>query len=402
MTLGPARALESTAVWLLAIGQTLTYAGVYYAFPALLPDLQDQTGWSTAQLALGPTMGFLVMAMLTPFTGRIVDRGYGGEMLIWGPVLSALCVAALGFVQTPAAWLAVWTVLGVAQACCLYETCFAFLTRRLGDSARGAITRVTLVAGFAGTLAFPFGDVLGRHLGGQTAFVVFGAIILIGAVPVNVIGVRALRRLESAVPNRSHPASGALRDAMKRVEFWALSALCALIWLNHGILLTYVLLLFEDRGASAGLATIAAASIGPSQVVSRLVLLANGARIGNMAATLWSLGSIVGASVALMLAGVAPVLVFGCAVLQGAGAGLLSILRPMLVADLLGRRGFGAISGGVAVAPILATAAAPSLGAALLHLGGPWAVYISCCAMAVTALVIGIWLLQVRRARIDG
>ena len=28
------------AVWLLAIGQTLTYAGVYYNFPALLPELE--------------------------------------------------------------------------------------------------------------------------------------------------------------------------------------------------------------------------------------------------------------------------------------------------------------------------------------------------------------------------
>jgi MFS family permease len=387
---------------MLAIGQTLTYAGVYYAFPALLPDLQTQTGWSTALLALGPTLGFLVMAVLTPFTGRIVDRGYGGEMLIWGTVLSAFCVAGLGFVHTPAAWLGVWSLLGVAQACCLYETCFAFLTRRLGDGARNAITRVTLVAGFAGTLAFPFGDVLGRELGGQNALVVFGVIILLGAVPVNAYGVRALRKLALAGNNRSLPAIGALRNAMKRAEFWALSAMCALIWLNHGILLTYVLLLFEDRGASAGIATIAAASIGPSQVVSRLILLKNSARIGNVAATLWSLGCIVMASVVLMLAGFAPVLVLGAAVLQGAGAGLLSILRPMLVADLLGRHGFGAISGGIAVAPILATAAAPSLGAALLHVGGPVAVYISCFVMAAVGLIIGIWLMSRRGGQARG
>ena len=30
---------QAAAVWLLALGQTLTYAGVYYAFPALLPVL---------------------------------------------------------------------------------------------------------------------------------------------------------------------------------------------------------------------------------------------------------------------------------------------------------------------------------------------------------------------------
>ena len=53
---------ERGAVWLLGVGQTLTYAGVYYAFPALLPELEAATGWTKAQLAVGPTLAFLVMA----------------------------------------------------------------------------------------------------------------------------------------------------------------------------------------------------------------------------------------------------------------------------------------------------------------------------------------------------
>ena len=55
---------------------------------------------------------------------------------------------------------------------------------------------------------------------------------------------------------------------------------------------------------------------------------------------------------------------------RGGGVGLLSILRPVLIAEILGRPGFGAISGAAAVAPILASAAAPSVGAGLLALGG--------------------------------
>ena len=70
------------AVWLLAIGQTLIYAGCYYSFPALLPDLEAGTGWDKATLAFGPTLGFLIMAGLTVVSGRLVDRGLGGEMLI--------------------------------------------------------------------------------------------------------------------------------------------------------------------------------------------------------------------------------------------------------------------------------------------------------------------------------
>ena len=232
---------EASAVWLLGIGQTLTYAGVYYAFPALLPELEAATGWSKGQLAAGPTLAFLVMALLTPFTGRLVDRGWGGEMLMLLPVGAAAGVAVLSVVEAPWQWLAVWLVIGVMQAGMLYESCFAFLTRRLGDGARAAITRVTLIAGFSGTITFPLGHVFGLWFGGQGALLAFALVILLGAVPVNYLGVRMLRRMERAGTPRPPPEPGALRAALRRVEFWALSALFGLIWLNHGILLTYVL-----------------------------------------------------------------------------------------------------------------------------------------------------------------
>jgi hypothetical protein len=80
--------------------------------------------------------------------------------------------------------------------------------------------------------------------------------------------------------------------------------------------------------------------------------------------------------------------------LQGAGAGLMSILRPVLVAEILGLRGFGAISGAVSVAPILASAAAPSAGAILLAGGGGALVYVSCLMLALASFAIGLVLLR--------
>jgi hypothetical protein len=66
----------------------------------------------------------------------------------------------------------------------------------------------------------------------------------------------------------------------------------------------------------------------------------------------------------------------------------MSILRPVLIAEVLGRDGFGMISGAVAVAPILASAAAPSVGAGLLALGGPGLVYAVCLGLAVLGLAL--------------
>lgn len=388
------------AVWLLAIGQTLIYAGCYYSFPALLPDLVAATGWTKGELALGPTLAFLIMAGLTPFTGRLVDRGLGGEMLIWLPGLCALGVAGLGLVGSLAGWLALWALIGVAQAGSLYETCFAFLTRRLGDGARAAITSVTLVAGFAGTLAFPLGHWLGSALGGQGALVVFAGLILL-AMPLNALAVRQLRQRERAGQVTPPSPPGILQAALRKPAFWIIAVGFLAVYLNHGILITYALILFADRGAAPGLAALAAACIGPAQVAGRLVLLAAGARVTTTQATMASLGGTVLAGLLLWLAGLAPWLIFAFALAQGAGIGLTSILRPVLIAEILGRQGFGAISGAAAVAPILASAAAPSVGAGLLALGGPGLVYAVCLGLAVTGLSL-MALLLVQRDRFGG
>ena len=387
---------DATAVWLLAVGQTLTYAALYYAFAALLPDLEIATGWSKAQLAAGPTCGFLVTAVLTPFTGRLVDRGWGGELLIWMPMLGAVALVGLSFTQTPYAWIAGWLVIGVAQAGSFYETCFAFLTRRLGDGARGAITKVTLVAGFASTLSFPLGHAIGRAFGGQAALAAFAVLIVLGSVPVNMLGVARLRRLQGAKVARPEAEPGVLAAAVRKPAFWAMAAIFGLTYVTHSVLITYALVLFEDRGAPEAMAVLAASCIGPAQVAGRLGLLLNEARVDNGRAMVWSLAAIVLASGLLWAAGIEPLLIFAFAVMQGVGIGLCSILRPVLLAQMLGRRGFGAISGAVAVAPILGTAVGPVFGAMLLANGGFTAVYAACLAMSFAALGLGFWLLRGR------
>ncbi|MFM7443668.1 MAG: MFS transporter [Tabrizicola sp.] len=386
-----------SAVWLLAVGQTLIYAGCYYSFPALLPDLEAATGWTKAELALGPTLAFLVMAGLTPFTGRLVDRGLGGEMRVWLLAVIAFGVEGLGLGGRVAGWLALWALIGVAQAGSLYETCFAFLTRRMGDGARAAITRVTLVAGFAGTVAFPLGHWLGEAFGGQGALLVFAGLVLLAA-PLNAAAVRQLRRRERAGQVIPPSPPGVLQAALRRPAFWAIALGFLAVYLNHGILITYALVLFADRGAASGMAALAAACIGPAQVAGRLVLLAAGARVSTGQATMASLGSMVVAVGLLWLAGVAPLLIFAFALAQGAGIGLTSILRPVLIAEVLGRQGFGAISGAAAVSPILASAAAPSVGAGLLAVGGPGLVYAVCLGLAVVGLALMAGLLARRES----
>lgn len=389
---------RGAAVWLLAIGQTLTYAGAYYVFAALLPDLIAATGWSEAQLAAGPTLGFLLCAGLMPVTGRLVDRGLSGVMLVALPVVAGLAVAGLALVRDPLAWLALWAVIGAAQAGMLYETCFAHLTRVMGGQARAAITRVTLIAGLASTVSFPLGHWLGAALGGRGALVAFGALVALVAAPVNLLALRLLGRAGAAAGAGAETAQGAVARAVRRPAFWAISGAFGAMWLNHALLITFVLLIFAAQGADPATAALAAACIGPAQVAGRIVLMLNERRLTTGRAAVLALGLAVAAAAVLALAGHWVGLIFVFALLQGAGAGMLSILRPVLTADHLGRAGFGTVSGLIAVAPTLASAAGPSVGAWAMARGGADLALTLAFGLAVVATALGGWLAMQRGA----
>ena len=64
-------------VRLLALGETLVWAGLFYSFPALLPHWERDLGWSKTTLSGAFTLALVASAAAAPFAGRLVDRGRG-------------------------------------------------------------------------------------------------------------------------------------------------------------------------------------------------------------------------------------------------------------------------------------------------------------------------------------
>lgn len=358
------------AVWALAVGQTLGYACLNYIFAALILSWQGSLGWDKAVLAAGPTIAVMISAGLSPVFGRLVDRGFGPELLAGGAGLGALALCWIAMVTTPAGWLVGWAMIGVAQAACLYEVCFAFLIRRLGPDARAAIIRVTLVAGFASTLAFPAGAALAEGLGWRGAVWTAAGVVAVVMLPLQLWGAVAIRRAGAppVVPSREADRAGLAR-ALRRPAFWLLALAFALVSLNHWMIVNFLMPIFVEQGVTPARAVLAASLVGPAQVAGRLVLMRFETRIGTGAATTATIAASLLASLALWGAGIAPVLVFAYALTQGAAMGVVTILRPVMIAEVLGQAGYGAIAGVIQIPALLAGAAAPLLGA--LVLSGP-------------------------------
>ncbi len=382
---------DSTAIWMLAIGETLGWASLFYIYGALLVWIEADTGWSRASLAIGLTLALLVSALTVGMAGRMVDRGLGAELLTGGAALGGGALLVLSRVETLAQWYVVWAVIGLAMSASFYDMCFAFLTRRLGRQARAAIIRVTLVAGLASTLAFPLGAVLAQNFGWRGAVLVFGMIQLFVTVPLFFFAGVRLRRSDRApalAAGKDTPKTRVLGQIIRQPAFWLLAGAFGLASTNHTMLVTYFIPLFTGFGIAKTSAVLAASVVGPFQVIGRIVLMLNGARVGALFSTRVALAGLVISSTVLMAAGMAPVLVFVFAAVQGASVGMMSILRPVLIAEIMGVENFGAVSGTIATVPIFATAMAPLIGAVLLESGGVFALLSASLCLALIALAL--------------
>lgn len=365
-------------VWALAGGQMFVYACLYYVFAALILPWQTDLGWDKAQFASGPTLALLLAAGLAPSAGRLVDRGFGPEALTFAPLLGAAGLSVLALSQGYWGYLSGWIVVGLACALGLYEICFAFLIRRLGGDARAAIVRVTLVAGFASTLAFPAGAMLSAEIGWRGALWVAVAALILLAMPLHWWGGQRIRRQTPPVPtsdNSAKPEAARAprgrrlggQEAGTGRAFRLLAGLFLLVGLNHWMMIAFLVPLFIELGAPRALAVVAAAVVGPAQVGGRLVLMAVETRVGNAAVSWLTLVGFVLAVVLLAAAALSPGLIFAYALVQGSAIGVMTILKPVLIAEIMGERDYGAVAGAIQRPSLVALALAPLVAGGLLE-----------------------------------
>jgi len=391
---GSARALRLD-VMPLALAQTITWAAMYYSFPALLPRWEAELGWSKAEISGAFTAALVVTAVMAPMAGRLIDRGAARLIHPGGALLGAVFLVLLSQVTQLWQFYAVWLGLGLAMAVCLYEACFAIIMTTVGSRARIAITAVTLVAGFAGTISFPSAHFLAERFGWRGAVLCFAAAVVVLVVPLMLLGLRRLERHRA--PPEPEPAAataageqaktrGVVASLMARPAFWCLAVGFASIGLVHGMVLSHLLPILADRGIGEETAVVAASMIGPMQVLGRVVMVATEKRTTTIGVALFCyLGMGLGCT-ALLFSGVAPWLVGVFVMLHGAGYGTASIVRPVLTAEILGRRHFGAIAGTLAIPFMGGFAIAPTLAALLWEAGG----YDLVVGLAVVAVMIGL------------
>lgn len=344
---------ELRLILAIAIGQTIGWGTLFSSFPLMAAAMEAELGWSRPGLSAGLTLAMLASgAVALPF-GALVDRHGGRWQLAIGGWAGAALLAAWSQVGSLAAYWAVWIGMGVAQAAALWGPAMAVVVAEARDPAR-AIAGVTFITGFTATIFVPLCAALIEALGWRDALLALAAL---QCIP----GGLALWLLPAAPTRRAGTARARLdmRAMVRRPAFLAL-ALCFSAHAFIGIgLAAHAIPLLRERGLPEASVLLLVALHGPFQVAARALLFGLGSRVtlrgvGRLATTL--------TPVAMLVLALAPA-EFGWlvayALAWAVADGLMTIIRAAGVADILGREGYGAITGALSVATVLPRTLAP-------------------------------------------
>jgi MFS family permease len=156
---------RALVVGALGLAQTLAWGSSYYLPAILAGPIGDGVGVPRSWVFGALSSALLIAAFAGPAVGRIVDRRGGRGVLVLSNIVLAAGLVALAAANGPVLLFAAWAVLGVGMALGLYDTAFAALSALYGRDARGPITGITLIAGFASTVSWPLTTLLNGLLG---------------------------------------------------------------------------------------------------------------------------------------------------------------------------------------------------------------------------------------------
>ena len=371
---------------ILALGttQTLAWASSYY-LPAILADpIAHDLGISANWVFAAFSASAVIAAVLGPRVGRQIDLIGGRPVLSISNLTMAAGLVLLGLASNIPLLFAAWLLLGIGMGYGLYDAAFGALGRIYGEAARGPITGITLIAGFASTVGWPLTALGLAHIGWRdTCFAWAAAHMLIG-LPLNFFMLPSVPEAKVAMATATKPHV-AIDRTMILLAFTFAAA-----WTVTGAMAAHFPRILEAAGASPAEAIAAGALIGPAQVGARIVEASVLKRYHPIVSTrLACLTHPIGAAIVAIWGGGAASLF---AIFHGSGNGVLTIARGTLPLSIFGPQNYGYRLGLIGAPSRLAQALAPLVFGLLLNVMGSRILIVS-SALSLAAFG-ALWLLK--------
>jgi sugar phosphate permease len=272
--------------WILvaAIVSMMVGSGVsFWSLGLYISPLEEEFGWSRAQVSLGFSVGFAVAGLSGPAIGRIIDMQGARRSIVFGSIGTAMSYLLIATTDNLWQW---FTYMSVNAFCrqFMFFIPFQALISRWFDRRRG-VALGFFGSGFSlgGLLLLPVMGLVIDSVGWRGGFVFSAVAVAVVFVPVGLFVVRNAPADvgEVADGDRRSPGVGAepvaaelegvpLSAALRMPLFWLLGSALALFLFGIFGLMVHQVPLFESLGVSRRTAAAIVAIASGAGIPSRL------------------------------------------------------------------------------------------------------------------------------------
>lgn len=327
----------------LAVG---VHALPFYTAGTFMVPLEEEFGWTRAQLSLGPTLLTLLLALSAPVIGVIMDRYFEAPAILVSLVILGGLIASLATLggDVRVYW-CIFAAMGLFAAGS-GTLAFSRVISAAFEQHRGMALGVALTGtGITGMVAPRMIAALIVDYGWRAAYLAMAATVL-AATPLIIVPLwRVVRRNAPEARVRQEPQGLgiAFRSAVRTLVFWRLAVVFPLVGLGTVGMIVHFIPLLIAQGFSPTDAASMAGLIGFSMIVARLTSgllmdVAFAPHVGAAAVALSSIGL-------LLLALGGPTVAWCGAIGIGIAVGIEFDLIAYLTARYFGLASFGRIYG---------------------------------------------------------
>ncbi len=345
------------------LGITVSFGSlVIFTFSVFLKPLSGQFGWSRAEISLAFTLTALMVAVFSPFIGRLVDRVGARKVLLPCVAVYGAAFCCLSLVKTLTGLYAIYILLGVVGNGTT-QLCYARVISAWFDRRRG-LALATMMAGVgAGAIGIPpLGTWLIEAYGWREAYLLLGSsVFVLGMIPAALWLRETPPYAELANPEKSRAMVGMRgAEAVRMPVFWFLLTGFFLFSVSVNGSVAHLIPILTDRGIASDTAALAASTLGVLTLGGRLltgVLLDRffGSRVAGIFFGIAAIG------VAILSQAHEISTAFLGAALIGLGMGAEADVMPYLISRYFGLASFSEIYGYAFTAYALAGALGPLL-----------------------------------------
>ncbi len=364
----------------MAVGSGISF----WSFGLYIRPLEDQFGWSRAEVSLGFSISLLVSGLIAPLIGKWVDTYGPRRLIVIGAVLTGATYLLLATTNSLWQWYVYLTINAVFRLMMFFIP-FQTLITRWFDRRRGIAVGI-LATGFSlgGFAVVPLMRVVIDAIDWDGSFIFAGAITTALFVPLGWLVIRNQPADVGAAVDGARPAAAgstpaaaltgiAAKAAIRTPLFWAIAL--ALMTFFFGLFgwMVHSVPFYESVGISPGWAAGLVSLAAGGGIFSRLAFGFLADRIPSIGAASMVLALfLLGAMLTLRVSGgsTGGVALFVVLFIIGSGAG--PMLEPLLLARAFGVAHFATILGVVAVVESVGLIASPTAAGAIFDATGSY------------------------------